>query len=121
MKGVSMVKMLKRSLVAFALSLIGSFNPWLAYAQQTGKVVYVGIGGPTQEAIRKSLFEPFQKETGIQVVEDTGLASERVQAEVQSGRPTIDFLTIGTGAYLTLLGKNLLAPIDYKYYAPEDL
>ena len=92
-----------------------------AHAQQAGKIVYVGIGGPTQEAIRKSLFEPFTKETGIQVVEDTGLGAERVQAEVQSGHPTVDFLTIGTGAYLTLLSKELLAPIDYKYYDPEDI
>jgi putative spermidine/putrescine transport system substrate-binding protein len=86
-----------------------------------GTIVYVGIGGPTQEALRKSLFEPFQKETGIQVVEDTGLGAERVQAEVQSGHPAIDFMTIGASAYATLLGKDLLAPIDYKYYDPADL
>jgi putative spermidine/putrescine transport system substrate-binding protein len=85
------------------------------------KIVYVGIGGPTQEALRKSLFEPFQKETGVQVVEDTGLGAERVQAEVQSGHPAIDFMTIGASAYGTLLAKDLLAPIDYKYYDPEDI
>ena len=86
-----------------------------------GKVVYVGIGGPTQEALRKALFEPFTKETGIQVSEDTGLSAERVQAEVQSGHPTIDIMTIGASAYNTLLTKELLAPIDYKYYDPADL
>jgi len=85
------------------------------------KIVYVGIGGPTQEALRKALFEPFTKETGIQVVEDTGLGAERVQAEVQSGHPTIDVMTIGASAYSTLLAKDLLAPIDYKYYDPADL
>jgi len=86
-----------------------------------GKIVYIGIGGPTQEALRRALFEPFQKETGVQVVEDTGLGAERVQAEVQSGHPTIDFMTIGASAYATLLAKELLAPIDYKYYDAEDL
>ena len=105
-------------LCAFAaLGLAG--NP--ATAQQAGNIVYVGIGGPTQEALRKALFEPFQKETGIQVVEDTGLGAERVQAEVQSGHPTVDFLTIGSGAYSVLLAKGLLSPIDYKYYDPADL
>ena len=111
----------KLSIVAVLCAAWAGFGPSGAEAQQGGKIVYVGIGGPTQEALRKALFEPFTKETGIQVVEDTGLAPERVQAEVQSGHPTIDFLTIGTGAYSSLLAKNLLAPIDYKYYDPADL
>ena len=92
-----------------------------AHAQQNGKIVYLGIGGATQEALRKAYFEPFAKETGIQVVEDTGLSAERVQAEVQSGHPTIDVTNISTAAYETLLAKDLLAPIDYKYYDPADL
>ncbi len=93
----------------------------LSQAHAQGKIVYVGIGGPTQEALRKALFEPFTKETGIQVTEDTGLSAERVQAEVQSGHPTIDVMTIGASAYNTLLTKELLAPIDYKYYDPAEL
>jgi putative spermidine/putrescine transport system substrate-binding protein len=104
--------------VALAAALCGA-PP--AHAQQNGKIFYIGIGGATQEALRKSYFEPFQKETGIQVVEDTGLSPERIQAEVQSGHPTIDITNISTAAYETLLAKDLLAPIDYKYYAPEDL
>ena len=110
--------------VAFALCsavfglLAGSSS---GYAQDNDKIVYLGIGGPTQEAIKKALFEPFTKATGIKVVEDKGLSPERVQAEVQSGHPTVDFMTIGSSGYLTLLKNNLLAPIDYKYYDPEDL
>lgn len=92
-----------------------------ADAQDKGKIAYLGIGGATQEALRKAYFEPFTKETGIQVVEDTGLSPERVQAEVQSGHPTIDITNISTAAYETLLAKDLLAPIDYKYYDPADL
>jgi putative spermidine/putrescine transport system substrate-binding protein len=91
------------------------------HAQQDGKIVYLGIGGATQEALRKAYFEPFTKETGIKVVEDTGLSPERVQAEVQSGHPTIDITNISTAAFETLLAKDLLAPIDYKYYDPADL
>jgi putative spermidine/putrescine transport system substrate-binding protein len=112
----------KLSILAGLCAVFGfCFGSFPADAQDKGKIVYVGIGGPTQEALRKALFEPFQKETGIQVVEDTGLAAERVQAEVQSGHPTIDFLTIGSSAYASLLAKELLAPIDYKYYDPADL
>ena len=104
-------------LAAAALGL----EPSAAQAQQNGKVVYLGIGGATQEALRKAYFEPFTKATGIQVVEDTGLSPERVQAEVQSGHPSIDVTNISTAAYETLLAKDLLAPIDYKYYDATDL
>jgi putative spermidine/putrescine transport system substrate-binding protein len=90
-------------------------------AQPGGRLVYIGIGGATQEALRKALFQPFQAEFGIQVAEETGLSQERVQAEVQSGRPTIDLLTTSTNTYITLLNNNLLAPIDYKYFDPADL
>lgn len=85
------------------------------------QVVYIGIGGPTQEALRKAYFEPFEKETGIKVVEDTGMSLERIQAEVQGGKPTFDLSNLSTAAYDTLLSAKLLSPIDYKYYAPEDL
>lgn len=107
------------------LVLVIAVTAWLGFgsldADAQGKIVYVGIGGPTQDALRKALFEPFTKETGIQVAEDTGLSAERVEAEVQSGHPTIDVMTIGASAYNTLLKKELLAPIDYKYYDPADL
>lgn|SRR6266540_1705753 len=114
--------MWKRITMLFAMGLIAlSYGGMSANAQQGGKIVYLGIGGATQDALRKALFEPFQKETGIQVVEDTGLGQERVEAEVKSGRPSIDFLTTSTNTYLTFLGKDLLAPIDYKYYDPADI
>src|ERR1700720_2016676 len=76
--------------------------PSAGHAQQNGKIVYLGIGGTTQEALRKAYFEPFQKETGIQVVEDPGLGSDGVQAEVQSGHPAMDVTNISTAAYETL-------------------
>jgi putative spermidine/putrescine transport system substrate-binding protein len=91
------------------------------HAQQNGKLFYMGIGGATQEALRKAYFEPFQKETGIQLVEDTGLSPERVEAEVRSGHPTIDITNISTAAYAVLQAKGLLAPIDYKYYDPANI
>jgi len=92
-----------------------------AHAQDKGKLAYVGIGGPTQEALRKAYFEPFEKETGIKVVEDTGMSPARIEAEVKSGHPTIDVTNISTAAFETLLAKGLLSPIDYKYYDPENL
>ena len=109
------------SMIALLVAVGGwaLFNPSLARAD--GKIVYLGIGGTTQDALRTTLFEPFTKETGVQVVEDSGLSPERVQAEVQSGHPTIDFMTIDSAAYETLRAANLLSTIDYKYYDPNDI
>jgi putative spermidine/putrescine transport system substrate-binding protein len=113
---------LRAGFATIAVVAVGLLGSTLSPVQaDNGKIVYVGIGGPTQAALRKALFDPFTKETGIQVVEDTGLSDERVQAEVQSGHPTVDFLTIGTSAYLTLTQNDLLAPIDYKYFNADDL
>ena len=106
---------------ATALFVGAGMRFFVLHAQQSGKLFYMGIGGATQEALRKAYFEPFQKETGIQIIEDTGLSPERVEAEVKSGRPTIDITNISTAAYAVLLAKDLLAPIDYKYYDAENL
>jgi putative spermidine/putrescine transport system substrate-binding protein len=92
-----------------------------ALAEDQKQIVYLGIGGATQEALRKAYFEPFEKETGIRVVEDTGMNPARVQAEVKSGHPKFDITNLSTAAYQTLLDDDLLAPIDYKYYDPADL
>ena len=44
------------------LGLALALYPTLAAkAQQNGKLNYIGIGGPTQEALRKAYFEPFQE------------------------------------------------------------
>ena len=108
----SLSRYLSALIIMCAVASWQCFDSSGALAQQSGKIVYIGIGGATQDAIRKALFEPFQKETGIQVVEDTGLSTERIQAEVQSGRPTIDFLTIGTGGYLTAEYFKSVAALD---------
>jgi putative spermidine/putrescine transport system substrate-binding protein len=86
-----------------------------------GKLVYLGIGGATQEAFHNAYLQPFQQETGIAVAEDSGFGPERIEAEVKSGHPQIDVAEFSTAAYQVLLAKDLLAPIDYKYYDPKDI
>jgi putative spermidine/putrescine transport system substrate-binding protein len=85
------------------------------------KLIIVGWGGSYQEAQRKALFEPFQKESGIQVVEDTGPQIQRSKAEVESGRPSYDLTVTSQAFYMIGLDQNLWEPIDYKYFDPADL
>ena len=50
----------------------------------------------------------------MRVVEDTNPSLERLQAEVQSGHPSIDVATGEIFDYATGLEKNLWEPVDYK-------
>lgn len=114
---------LTRWRILFTTLALGFAASWSTStsADESKTLIYLGIGGPTQDALRKAYFEPFEKETGIHVVEDTGMSAERVQAEVLSGNPKFDITNLSTAAYETLYSAGLLSPIDYKYYAPEDL
>src|SRR5689334_25431998 len=48
------------------------------------ELVFVGFGGGYQEGHTKALFEPFEKETGIKVVQTTGVDLAMLPAQVQS-------------------------------------
>lgn len=111
----------KFAMASVAITVIGIQIGTVSPASADGKLVYMGIGGATQEAFSKAYLQPFQAETGIQVDEDSNFGPERVEAEVKSGHPTIDVAEISTAAFELLKAKGLLAPIDYKYYSKEDL
>ncbi len=86
-----------------------------------GRVVIVSWGGSYQEAQRKAFFEPFEKETGIEVVEGTGPQIERSRAEVQSGRPSYDVAVTNQAFYQIGVEQNLWEPIDYSVFRQADL
>lgn len=93
-----------------------------AVGQDASKqLVIVSWGGSYQAAQRKAFFEPFEKETGIRIVEGTGPQLERSRAEVQSGRPSFDMTATNQAFYSIGVGQNLWEPIDYKYFRDEDL
>ncbi|PYO34225.1 MAG: hypothetical protein DMD86_08990, partial [Candidatus Rokuibacteriota bacterium] len=64
------------------------------------ELVFVGFGGSYQDGQTKALFEPFEKETGIKVIQTTGVDIAKLRAQVQSGGVTIPMLlTYSTKAY----------------------
>jgi putative spermidine/putrescine transport system substrate-binding protein len=91
--------------------------------QQTtgGTLVVSSFGGQYQEAQRKAFFEPYAKRYGVRVVEDTNPSLERLQAEVRSGRPSIDVATGEISTYTTGVEQNLWEPVDYKSFDPADI
>ena len=62
----------RRFLGASAGALAAATLPSVVRAQGKKELVFVGFGGSYQEGQTKALFDPFEKETGIKVVQTTG-------------------------------------------------
>ncbi len=70
-----------------------------AVQARQGQLVFASWGGAYQEAIRKAWIDPFVKETGIEVIEDTGPEIAKIKAMVDTKTVTWDVVT-GGGASL---------------------
>lgn len=92
-------------------------------ATSNGRVVINADGGAYEEAENKAIYEPFTRETGIEVVRVPATATQ-VLAMVQSGSVQLDVLDNAEAQMLMLDKQGALAPIDYdkfKYTNPADL
>jgi putative spermidine/putrescine transport system substrate-binding protein len=100
-------------LTGMAAASAATIMPSGARAQQ-GRVIFANYGGSWEQAMRRAWFEPFTKETGIQVVSASGNALGRLQAMVEAKRTEWD-LVEGTPE-LARLGaeRGLLEPLDFK-------
>src|SRR5688572_31994325 len=74
----------RRFLGASTGALAGAALPRVVRAQGKKELVFVGFGGSYQDGQTKALFEPFEKETGIKVVQTTGVDIAKLRAQVQS-------------------------------------
>ena len=85
-----------------------------ALAQRDKELVVVHWGGAGGDANRKAYFDPFSKETGIRIIEETGPGMEKVKAQIDAGRVTWDLL-VDIGAFRMFQGvqQGLLEKIDY--------
>lgn len=91
----------------------GAFSAGAAFAQDKGQVVVTSYGGTYQDAAREAFFKPFEKATGIKVVEATGPNLARMRAMVQGGSPEWDVVDMLPGDFLALARLNMLEKIDY--------
>lgn len=88
----------------------------------TGEVVVHSYGGSYTQAMRKNVFEPFTKATGITVVDVTADFSEpQVKAMKEAGRIDWDIAVID-GLWLPPMREaGMFAPIDYSLWEEESL
>ncbi|MGE0802038.1 MAG: ABC transporter substrate-binding protein [Lautropia sp.] len=82
-------------------------------ASAQGSIVVTSWGGAYQEALRKALFEPFTKATGIKVIEQSPTNYAKFKAMVESGNVEWDVVDVEGDFVLRGVRDNLLEKIDY--------
>lgn len=81
-------------------------------------VVVASWGGEYQAAQREAFWRPFEKETGIKVVEDESPDNAKIKSQVDSGNPQWDIVATGSTA-LQKLGPKYFEPLNVSTYADE--
>ena len=84
-----------------------------------GQVVLRNPGGAWDETQRKYIYEPFTKETGIEVVVVASTMTKML-AMVKSGNAELDVADAGFEGLVTLDRTGALAPIDYAAWKSAD-
>jgi putative spermidine/putrescine transport system substrate-binding protein len=82
-------------------------------------VVIASYGGSYQDNQRKAYFEPFQRDTGIRVIEATGDTVAKIRSMVLSGNTEWDACVCATADFPYLSANNLLEKIDYAQIDPR--
>lgn len=86
----------------------------------SGEVVVFSYGGTFTEGVRKYVYEPFTKATGIKVIDVVGdFAESQVKAMNQAGRVDWDIAYIDN--YRELHDAGMFVPIDYSLWDQESL
>ncbi|HEX2891177.1 ABC transporter substrate-binding protein [Vineibacter terrae] len=113
-------RILVRSAAASALA-IGAPAIVRNPAAAADELVFVGFGGAYQEGQKKALFEPFERETGIKIVQTTGVELAKLKAQVQSRNIEWDLICLPDRLRYTAQQDGLLEKLDYSRLDTADI
>jgi putative spermidine/putrescine transport system substrate-binding protein len=104
-----------RAWFGVALALILGMAPASPSHAAGKELVVVGWGGVFQEALREAFFKPFEKESGIRILDTTSPSLAKIKAMVDAGKVEWDVVTLSEidAKVLTAGDKKYLEPIDY--------
>ncbi len=113
----------RRSLLVAGATVLATPYVWSRPARAAGQVVVRNPGGAYDETQRRNVYDPFTKETGIEVVVvPTTMA--KMLAMVKAGTTELDVADAGLDGLITLDNAGALGDIDYgswKYTDPKDI
>ncbi len=93
----------------------------IGIAKAAEELVFVGFGGTYQEGQTKAFFEPFEKETGIKIIQTTGVELAKLRAQVQAKSVEWDLICLPDRLRYTALFDDLLAKLDFSRLDTSDL
>ena len=79
----------------------------------TGELRVASLGGSFEEAQKKSVFEPFEKESGVKIRLIAYSGPSQVVAQQRSGNIEWDVILVSKGAMLSLNKQGYMEKIDY--------
>lgn len=92
-------------------------------ARAAGQVIVRTPGGAYDDIMRRHVYDPFTKETGITVTPVAATVS-KLLAMFRANNVELDLIDTGDGPLVTLDRMGALAPVDYgswKWTKPEDV
>lgn len=90
-------------------------------ARAAQELVFVGFGGAYQEGQTKAFFDPFERETGIKIVQTTGVELAKLRAQVQSKNVEWDIISLPDRLRYTAQHDGLLEKLDYARLDAKEL
>lgn len=108
----------RRALMAGAVVLTAPYV-WSRPARAAGQVVVRNPGGAWSDTQKKYIYDPFTKETGIEVV-IVPTTMTKMLAMVKSGSAELDVADTGLDALVELDKAGALTPIDYSAWKYAD-
>ncbi|WP_143273054.1 hypothetical protein [Bradyrhizobium canariense] len=88
----------------------------------SGEVIVQSVGGGFTQGIRKYVWDPFTKTTGIKIIDlIADVAEPQVKAMNAAGRVDWDVAFIQGSQYPTMDAAGMFAPIDYSVWDAESL
>ena len=101
----------RKMIVVTAAGTTAFAMPYIVAAQE--KVLYVNTwGGIWERCVQKNVFDPFTKETGIEIRTVAPVSFAKLSAQVKSGVYEFDVTTLGAGEILRANEAGLLEAID---------
>ena len=88
---------------------------WSKAASASGQVVVRTPGGVFDDVKRETVYEPFRKESGIEVV-PVAATTAKLMAMMKSGQNELDLIDTGDSTLLELELSNYLQPVPYNEF-----
>lgn len=106
-------KVIKSTGALAALAAVGPFFHVRPALADKGELVVVSWGGSWAKSMREVIFTDFEKASGLTVKDDTPPENAKLKAMADAGNVTWDVLETDLPAIQTMIGNDLLDPLDY--------